>query len=281
MNSFKKYSIPYILWIIIFTGIPLLLMILFAFSTIETFSVYNFDFSNYEFTFSNFAKLSELTFLKAFGRSILYAFIATVLCILIGYPIAYFISSSHFKHKYLILLVFIMPMWTNMLLRIQTINNLLSENSFLSNVFHISINLTNYKALKIILVMTIVYLPFMILPIYTVLEKIDKSYVEASNDLGANGIKSFFKITLPLSFKGVVSGIMMVFLPAAMGFTIPQIVTNGDPDYRMVGQLIERQFKSSHTFFNIGSLWSLIIIIFVLGSLYIISKIDEEGETLL
>ncbi|MDE6407356.1 MAG: ABC transporter permease subunit, partial [Anaeroplasmataceae bacterium] len=170
---------------------------------------------------------------------------------------------------------------TNMLLRIQTINNLLSENSFLSNVFHISINLTNYKALKIILVMTIVYLPFMILPIYTVLEKIDKSYVEASNDLGANPSKSFLKITLPLSLKGVVSGIMMVFLPAAMGFTIPQIVTNGDPNYRMVGQLIERQFKSSHTFFNVGSLWSLIIIIFVLGSLYIISKIDEEGETLL
>lgn len=281
MNSFKKYSIPYIVWIVIFTGIPLLLMILFAFSTVETFSVYSFNFSEYQFTFQNFERLFEMTFLNAFGRSILYAVIATVLCILIGYPIAYFISSSHFKHKYLLLLIFIMPMWTNMLLRIQTINNLLSENSFLSNVFHISINLTDYKALKIILVMTIVYLPFMILPIYTVLEKIDKSYVEASNDLGANKLKSFVKITLPLSLKGVISGIMMVFLPAAMGFTIPQIVTNGDPEFRMVGQLIERQFKSSHTFFNIGSLWSLVIIIFVLGSLYIISKVDEEGETLL
>ena len=281
MNSFKKYSIPYIVWIVIFTGIPLLLMILFAFSTVETFSVYSFNFSEYQFTFQNFERLSEMTFLNAFGRSILYAVIATVICILIGYPIAYFISSSHFKHKYLLLLIFIMPMWTNMLLRIQTINNLLSENSFLSNVFHISINLTDYKALKIILVMTIVYLPFMILPIYTVLEKIDKSYVEASNDLGANKLKSFVKITLPVSLKGVISGIMMVFLPAAMGFTIPQIVTNGDPEFRMVGQLIERQFKSSHTFFNIGSLWSLVIIIFVLGSLYIISKVDEEGETLL
>ncbi|MDE7263549.1 MAG: ABC transporter permease [Anaeroplasmataceae bacterium] len=281
MNSFKKYSIPYFVWMIIFTGIPLLLMILFAFSTIETFSVYSFSFTEYEFTFQTFSKLADMAFLKAFGRSILYALIATILCILIGYPIAYFISASHLKHKYLILLIFIMPMWTNMLLRIQTINNLLSENSFLSNVFHISINLTDFKALKIILVMTIVYLPFMILPIYTVLEKIDKSYVEASNDLGASPRKSFLKITLPLSLKGVVSGVMMVFLPAAMGFTIPQIVTNGDPDYRMVGQLIERQFKSSHTFFNVGSLWSLIIIIFVLGSLYIISKIDEEGETLL
>lgn len=202
MNNFKKYSIPYFVWIIIFTGIPLLLMILFAFSTIETFSVYSFDFTDYEFTFQTFSKLADLAFLKAFGRSIFYAVVATVLCILIGYPIAYFISSSKFKHKYLILLLFIMPMWTNMLLRIQTINNLLSENSFLSNVFHISINLTEFKSLKIILVMTIVYLPFMILPIYTVLEKIDKSYVEASNDLGANPQKSFLKITLPLSLKG-------------------------------------------------------------------------------
>ena len=256
-------------------------MLVFAFSTIETFSVYSFKFSEFQFTVSNFASLAEFTFLKAFGRSILYALIATILCILIGYPIAYFISKSKLKNKYLFLLIFIMPMWTNMLLRVQTINNLLSENSFLSNVFHISINLTEYKSLKIILVMTMVYLPFMILPIYTVLEKIDKSFVEASSDLGANPVKSFLKITLPLSVKGIISGIMMVFLPAAMGFTIPQIVTNGDPEFRMVGQLIERQFKSSHTFFNIGSLWSLIIIIFVLGALYVISKIDEEGETLL
>lgn len=281
MNNFKKYSIPYFVWIIIFTGIPLLLMLAFSFSTVETFSVYNFNFSDYQFSAVAFESLADLVFLKAFGRSIFYALAATVLCLLIGYPIAYIISKMKFKYKYLLLIIFIMPMWTNMLLRVQTINNLLSENSFLSNVFNISLNLTNYKSLKIILVMTSVYLPFMILPIYTVLEKIDKSYVEASNDLGASNIKSFFKITFPLSIKGVVSGVMMVFLPAAMGFTIPQIVTNGDPEYRMVGQLIERQFKSSHTFFNVGSLWSLIIIIFVLGSLYVISRVDEEGETLL
>lgn len=90
MNNFKKYSIPYFVWIIIFTGIPLLLMILFAFSTIETFSVYNFSFTEYEFTFQTFSKLSDMAFLKAFGRSIFYALVATILCILIGYPIAYF-----------------------------------------------------------------------------------------------------------------------------------------------------------------------------------------------
>ena len=281
MTQFKKYSLPYLVWMLIFTGIPLLLMVVFAFSTVKRFSVYDFDLSEFSFTASNLPKLVDPSFLKAFGRSMLYALIATVLCLVIGYPIAYFISKSRIKNKYLFLLIFIMPMWTNMLLRISTINNLLSKNSFLSNVFHISLDLSAYPELKIIMVMTIVYLPFMIFPIYTVLEKIDRSYTEAANDLGAGHVKSFFKITVPLSLKGVTSGVMMVFLPAAMGFTIPQIVTSGNSKYTMVGQLIERQFKSSSPSFNIGSLWSLIIIVFVLGSLYIISKVDAEGETIL
>lgn len=281
MSKFKKFSLPYLVWMIIFTGIPLLLMVIFAFSTIETFSAYTFNFSDFHFTCANLNALIDLSFLKAFSRSIIYALIATLLCLLIGYPIAYFISRSNIKNKYLLLLIFIMPMWTNMLLRVQTINRLLSENSFFTNVFNFTINLSNAKDVKIIAVMTIVYLPFMIFPIYTVLEKMDKSIFEASNDLGAGSIKTFFKVTIPNSTKGIYSGIMMVFLPAAMGFTIPKIVTQEDPNYSMVGQLIERQFKNYITFYNVGSMYSLVIVIFVLGSLYIISKVDEEGETLL
>lgn len=281
MNRFKKFSLPYFIWMIVFTGIPLLLMFVFAFSTIKSFSIYTFDLSDFGFEIANLTKLWDVSFIKTFTRSLLYALVATLLCLLFGYPIAYFISRSNFKNKYLFLLIFLMPMWTNMLLRIQTINNLLSENSFLTNVFGLTINLSDYKSLKIIAVMTVVYLPFMIFPIYTVLEKLDKSLFEASNDLGAGAVKTFFKVTLPNSLKGIYSGIMMVFLPAAMGFTIPYVVTDGDTRYTMVGQLIERQFKGSITFFNTGSMWSLIIIILVLGSLYVISKVDEEGETLL
>ena len=281
MNRFKKFSLPYFIWMIVFTGIPLFLMLIFAFSTVKSFSIYTFKFSDFSFEVANLTKLWDASFIKTFSRSILYALVATLLCLLFGYPIAYFLSRSNLKNKYLFLLIFLMPMWTNMLLRIQTINNLLSENSFLTNVFGLTINLSDYKSLKIIAVMTIVYLPFMIFPIYTVLEKLDKSLFEASNDLGAGAIKTFFKVTLPNSLKGIYSGIMMVFLPAAMGFTIPYVVTDGDTRYTMVGQLIERQFKGSITFFNTGSMWSLIIIILVLGSLYVISKVDEEGETLL
>lgn len=281
MTKFKKLSVPYLVWMAIFTGIPLLLMVIFAISTIESFSIYSFKLSDFQFTASNFKALGDPVFLKAFGRSMLYALISTFLVLLLGYPIAYFVSRNNLRHKYLVLLIFIMPMWTNMLLRIQTINNLLGPNSFFTNVFGFTIDLSNFKALKIISVMTIVYLPFMIFPIYTVLEKIDNAVIEASHDLGAGSIKTFFTVTLPLSMKGIFSGIMLVFLPCAMGFTIPQIVSQSDPKYTMVGQLIERQFKNYITFYNTGSMWSLIIIILVLGSLYIISKIDEEGETLL
>lgn len=281
MNRFKKLSIPYFVWMIVFTGIPLILMLLFAVSTIKSFSIYTFKLSDFRFNFANFKVLVDTSFLKAFLRSMLYAGAATIFALLLGYPIAYFISKSKFKNKYLLLLIFIMPMWTNMLLRIQTINNILGENNILSNLIGLTLDLSKAKAFKIILVMTFVYLPFMIFPIYTVLEKIDKSIYEASNDLGAGSIKTFFKVTLPNTTKGIYSGIMMVFLPAAMGFTIPQIVSGQDPNYALVGSLIERQFKSSNIQYNIGSMWSLIIIVFVLGSLYIISKIDEDGETLL
>ena len=281
MTRFKHMSLPYIVWMVVFTGIPLLLMVLFAFSTIESFNIYTFQLSDLQFTAANLANLIDPIFIRAFGRSIFYASIATLLALLIGYPIAYFISRSKLKNKYLLLLIFVMPMWTNMLLRIQTINNLLSENSFFTNVMNFTIDLTEMKGLKIILVMTLVYLPFMIFPIYTVLEKMDNALYEASHDLGAGSVKTFFKVTLPISSKGIFSGIMMVFLPAAMGFTIPTIVAKGDPRYNMVGLLIERQFKNSTTFFNRGSMWSLIIVILILGSLYIISRIDEDGETLL
>ena len=238
MTRFKNLSIPYLVWMVVFTGIPLILMVLFAFSTIESFSAYTFSLSDFKFTPNNLGDLTNLTFIRAFLRSMWYAAIATVLALLLGYPIAYFVSRSNFKNKYLFLLIFLMPMWTNMLLRIQTINNLLSENSFFTNVFNFTIDLSNHKDIKIILVMTLVYLPFMIFPIYTVLEKMDKSLFEASNDLGAGAIKTFFKVTLPISSKGIYSGIMMVFLPAAMGFTIPKIVTKEDPNYAMVGLLM-------------------------------------------
>ncbi len=281
MKKYKNLAIPYIVWLLILTGIPIILMIIFSISNTNSFSTYTFKFDEFAFSLTHASKAFSTVFFKAFLRSFSYALISTFLTFLIGYPIAYIISKMKSRYKFLLLLVFIMPMWTNMLLRIQTLNNLFKPNSFLSNTFGLSIDLTNYKSLKIILVMTIVYLPFMIFPCYTVLEKMDHTLIEAANDLGSSPFKSFFKITFPLSVKGIFSGFIMVFLPCAMGFTIPQIVTDGDPNYAMLGQLIERQFMSSSPQYNVGSLMSLFILIFTLSSIYLISRVDQEGETLL
>lgn len=281
MNKYKKLAIPYVIWMVILTGIPIIMMLFFGVSNTNSFSTYTFSFKDFAFSLSHAQTAFSAVFFKGFLRSFGYAFVSTLLTFFIGYPIAYIISKIKSRYKFLLLLIFIMPMWTNMLLRIQTLNNLFKPNSFLSNTLGISIDLTEYKSLKIILVMTIVYLPFMIFPCYTVLEKMDQSLIEASMDLGASRVKSFFKITFPLSVKGIFSGFIMVFLPCAMGFTIPQIVTDGDPNYAMLGQLIERQFMSSSPAYNVGSLMSLFILIFTLGSIYLISRVDQEGETLL
>lgn len=273
MKKFKKLALPYGLWLLVLVGIPLVLMVVMSFLDME-----RLEFENATFSVSHFKDVFNSSYLKAFGLSMKYAAIATIGCILLGYPIAYIVARSKMKNKFLFLVLFILPMWTNLLLRIETINNLLKPEGFLKSVFGISLNLSGGEA-AIILCMIVVYLPFMIFPIYTVLEKLDNSLLEAAQDLGANPAKAFVKVTLPLSLKGVMSGITMVFLPCAMGFTIPEIVSNGN--IQLIGNIIESAFKGNAGIFNQGCLIALVIIVFVMGALFIIGKVDEEGETLL
>lgn len=272
MNRFSKLSIGYILWMAILTAIPLLLMIYISFLDLNF-----WDFENASFSVSHFSTVFSKTYFQATTLSLKLALLATVGSLVIGYPIAYIISNLKIKNKFIILLLFILPMWTNLLLRVETINRLLLENSILNEI-GISLNLSGTEA-AVVISMILVYLPFMIFPIYTVLEKKEKGLIEAAYDLGANPITTFFKVTLPLSAKGIVSGVTMVFLPCAMGFTIPQIVSNGN--MYLIGNIIERQFKGSTGTYNIGSLTSLILIIFVFGAMLIMTKVDKEGETLL
>lgn len=281
MKRFKKLAIPYFVWMIIFIGFPLVIMLIFAFSNVGNFSPLSYDFSGFRFSFDAFERIFSQTYLKAFGRSMKYSFITSACCFLVGYPIAYIISKSKFKNKYLMLLIFILPMWTNMLLRIKTVNDLFRANSLLNMFNNLSIDLTSQVELKLIVVMTLVYLPFMIFPIFTVLDKMDNSLIEASADLGCGPIKTFFKVTFPLSAKGVVSGVIMTLLPCAFGFTIPHIVSDRQSQYWMLGNLLERQFKSSSINYNVGSAVSLLVLILILGSLYLITRVDAEGETLL
>ena len=168
-----------------------------------------------------------------------------------------------------------------MLLRLKVISSMLTDGGILTTYFGLHLNLTG-TTFGVILVMTLMEIPFMILPIFTQLEKIDRSLFEASQDLGASPLKTFVKVTIPLSMKGVTSGIIMVFLPAATGFAIPEIIGNGKIE--LIGNVIENYIsgsKGTNPQYNIGSLISVVIIIVVLAALLLISKIDAEGETLL
>ena len=273
MTKFKKLAIPYFIWMTLLVIIPLFLMVIMSFLDMRY-----IDIKNAKFTLDNFKKVFNATYAKAFLKSMKLSFIATLGCLLIAYPIAYIISKIKFVGKSLLLVIFILPMWTNMLLRIETINRMLSKNGLFQSLTNIRLNISGSE-IAVIVVMIIVYLPFMIFPIYTMLEKIDHSLIEASADLGATPVKSFLKVTLPLSMKGVTSGITMVFLPCAMGFTIPQIVSNGK--IVLIGNIIENKFKGATGAYNIGMLASMVIIIIILFAIWLIGKLDPEGETLI
>lgn len=273
MNRFRKLASPYKIWMYILVVIPLIIMIALSFTQTDQVS-----FEGASFTFGNFIALGNATYAKSFLRSMEYSAIATVVCLLIGYPIAYIISTAKFSNKYIVLILIILPMWTNMLLRLKAIQSMIIDEGFIKNTFGVSIDLYGTPS-AVIIGMILMYLPFMIFPIFTVLEKIEPSLLEASQDLGANKVKSFAKVTLPLSLKGVTSGIIMVFLPCATGFTVSDVLGAGNRP--LIGNKIDYLFMSEANDYNLGSLVSLIIIIIVIGLLFIIGKVDEDGETLL
>ena len=277
MKNFKRFSIPYVIWLGVLVLLPLILLTFISFSTTK----YKLAFDSFTFSIDHVSTVFTAQNLEAFWNSIKLAFIATIGCVLFGYPVSYIISMSKIKNKYLTILLILFPMWICMLLRLKIINNMLSEGGLLETFFGLHVNLSGTD-FAVVLVMILMYLPFMILPIFTQLQKIDRSLFEASQDLGATPFKTFVKVTLPLSMKGVTSGIIMVFLPAATGFAIPEIIGNGK--INLIGNVIENYItgaKGVATQYNIGCMISLLIIIVVIGSLVIISKIDAEGETLL
>ena len=273
MNRFKKFSIPYIIWLAIFVVLPLFLLLLVAFSTMN----FKVNFVDYTFSLAHFEAAFSTENLNAFINSFKYSLITTIGCVLIGYPVSLIISMSKLKNKYLMILFIIFPMWICMVLRLKILNYMFS--GLFESVTGLPLNISGTE-FAVILVMIIMYIPIMILPIFTQLEKIDRSLFEAAQDLGASPAKTFIKVTLPLSMKGVMSGIIMVFLPSATGFAIPQIIGNGD--INLIGNYIERYFVSGGALqYNTGALVSVVIIVIVLGSLFLITKIDEEGDTLI
>ncbi len=263
MKSFKKLSIPYFVWLSILVVLPLLLMFILTF-----FRTDGVSFSGAVATFDNYLELRDLTYWEALWNSLVIAFWTTVICFLIGYPVAYFISFSNIKNKALVLLCMILPMWCNSMLRILSWYKLFSSDLFRG------LNLIGSKPAVIFVTVT-TYLPFMIFPIYTVLEKMDRSLIEASKDLGVPAWKTFLKVTFPLSISGVLSGIIMVFLPAATGFAISAII--GDGKVNMIGNIIENMFKTANNY-NLGSLLSIFVSIIIVIFILVLDKAQKGKD---
>lgn len=266
--SFAAY--PYVVWSAIFIVIPLLLIVFFSFTS-------KVD-GRFVFSFENFQRLFEPIYFTVFIRSIWLAILSTVLCLILGYPIAYMISKLPIKRRNILILLFILPMWMNFLLRTYAWMAILGRDGLINTLLgYIGIGPIKmlYTDGAILLGMVYNFLPFMVIPIYTVLIKIDKNLVNAAYDLGANKAQAFRKIILPLSIPGIISGITMVFMPAVSNFVIPNLLGGGK--YMLVGNLIEQQFTTIGNW-NFGSALSIFMMILILISMAFMSKYEKNGK---
>ena len=272
MKQFRSMAYPYVAWITILIILPMLLIIAYAFTVEGT------AFFQGQFTLDNFARFfSDAVFLQVLIRSMRTAIITTIVCLLLGYPAAYAISRSGMSITKLILVI-TLPTWINMLVRTYAWVGILQDNGLLNHLLgllHIGPFQFMYTDFAVVLGMVYNFLPFMILEIHTSLSKMDPSYLEAASDLGADHVKAFFKVTLPLSIPGIISGITLVFLPAVSSFFIPKLLGGGQ--YVLIGNVIESQFLTSGNW-SFGSALSLTMVIIIMISMYFTRKLDKNRE---
>ena len=270
LKSTKKYiATPYIAWMLIFTVIPLALVVYFSFTTLDG-----------KFTFDNLKNIGAYT--PVFLSSIKLSAISTAICLLLGYPFAYIISKVK-ASKQMVFMIFIMlPMWINFLLRTYAWMTLLENNGIINKLFGLigigPFHMINTQG-AVVLGMVYNFLPYMIIPIFNVITKIDKSVIEAAQDLGANSIKVVTKVIFPLSISGIVSGITMVFVPAVSTFIISTMLGGGSN--LMIGDLIELQFLGGSYDPNLGSALSLVLMVLILISMGIMNEFDSGEEEIM
>ena len=266
-NKSVLLSIPYILWMLVFTLIPLGVVAYYALTDPDT----------GVFTLNNLSNLSA--YLPVFGQSVLYSLVSALICLLLGYPVAYFIAHrSKVMQKILYMLV-MLPMCMSFLLRTLAWVGLLQDTGIINNLLSL-VGIGPIRMIRtpgaVILGMVYNYLPYMILPLYAIIVKIDNRLIEAAEDLGCNGFHVFTKVVLPLSMPGILSGLTMVFVPAVSTFYISQKL--GGTDTVLIGDVIERQFKQGNNA-NLGAALSLLLMILVFICTGIMNRLgaDEEG----
>ncbi len=251
---------PTLIWLTVFFLIPYLIVIIYSFLTPDIYDV------KFELSLASYRQIFDGVFLRTFFLSFRLAFLTTIICFLLGYPVAYFIARSRESVKNTLLILIIIPFWTNLIIRIFSWRIFLSYNGVLndlllrSGIINTPLEIMRTD-LAVILVMVYVYLPYMILPLYSVIEKIDFTLLNAAMDLGASESKAFFKVTLPLSTEGIFAGSILVFIPALGAYLIPQLVGNQRSLY--VGQIITYKIKNIPRNWPMASALSLILLFLV------------------
>lgn len=272
MKKMSHLAIPYIVWMALMIVLPMLLIAFYAFSEGGN------EIVSFKFTFDHFIRFfTDQDFLLILWRSIVIAFKTTIICILMGYPIAYFISKSSEKVQNILVLAITMPTWINMLVRTYAWIGILSKGGLVSQILSIfglgDVELL-YSEGAVLLGMVYNFVPFMILQINTSLCKMDHSLIEASADLGANKFETFKRVIFPLSLPGVISGITLVFLPAVSSFFIPKLLGGGG--FYLIGNVIENQFITVGEW-NFGSAISLIIAFIMMISMYVVREVENRN----
>ena len=267
MNKKKLLAGPYLFWALAFILIPLAMIV-----------YYGLTDANGHLTFENLLAIGTVENFKALCLSLLLSLISTAICLLLAYPLAIILSNMKVGQNGFIVLIFIIPMWMNFLLRTLAWQTLLEKNGVINQVLHFfhlpTLQLIN-TPYAIVLGMVYNFLPFMVLPLYNVLSKIDKDVISAARDLGATELYTFRKIIFPLSIPGVVSGIIMVFVPALTTFVISDLL--GGSKILLIGNVIEQKFKQGSNW-NVGSGLSLVLMLFIIASMALIAKYDKNGE---
>lgn len=261
----KVIAVPYLVWALIFIIVPTIFVGYFAFTDV-----------NGAFTLDNIKEIGNVT--EVLWRSIYYAFIATVCCLIFGYILAYIMTSLRENHKSIALVLLMLPMWINLVLRTQALQNLLMDNGLINKI----LDMAGIEPIKmfgtsfaVVLGLIYNYLPFMVLPIFTALEKLDPKVIEAAQDLGANKFNVFRRVVFPMSMSGVYSGIIMVFIPCLSTFVISGKM-GGEKIY-LIGNVINDVFNSNYNF-NAGAAISLVMMLIMLVTLVVFSFLDDETK---
>lgn len=271
MNNRKLLACPYLVWSSAFIILPLFMVVYYGCSS-----------ENGSFTLDNLLALGDPVHYKAFGMSLLIALASTLICLIIAYPLAYILSKYARQNAGLVVMLFILPMWINFLLRILALQMILSNTGIINALlgfFGISARRMMYTRGAILVGMVYDYIPFMILPIYNAMIKIDQDVIEAAFDLGAGAGLVFRKIIIPLSMPGVISGIIMVFIPSVSEFVVADVL--GGSKILLFGNVIEQEFNVANDW-HLGSGLSVVLMIFIFASMAVMNRFNtEEGDSVL